>query len=317
VRILILSRNAALYSTSRLVLAARARGHEVDVIDPLQLQLIVAPNEPSLRCGGQKLPSYDAVVPRIGASVTRYGLAVVGQLELGAATVLNGGAAIALSRDKVRSLQRLSEERVCVPRTVSLRSLSGLDTAFSLVGGFPAIVKLQEGTQGVGTMLVESRASAHALLETLCSMGQEVLLQEFIRESRGRDVRALVVGGKVVAAMRRSAPRGEFRSNLHRGGQGEAIKLPRRFRSTAIKAAAAVGLDVAGVDMLEGADGPVVVEVNSSPGLEGIETVSEVDVAKAIIAHAEVLRGDQTLRDAAQGSRSNRNGKKTRARAWS
>jgi len=294
----------------------------VHVIDPLELQVVVAKSEPSLRCGGQKLPRYDVVLPRIGASITRYGLAVLQQLERDGVTVVNRSDAIALSRDKVRSLQLLSEVRVRVPNTVSLRSLSGLDAALALVGGCPAIVKLQQGTQGVGTMLVESRTSAYALLETLCSMGQEVLLQEFIRESRGRDVRALVVGGRVVAAMRRSAPRGEFRSNLHRGGHGQPIKLPRRYRNVAIKASATLDLDVSGVDMLEAESGPVVVELNSSPGLEGIETVSEVDVATPIIMLAETLHGESCKR----GKRSAKGSKGTskqprstrgRARTWS
>ncbi len=288
-RILLLSRNAALYSTSRLVLAGRARGHDVDVVDPLEIQIVVARGEPSLSCAGHRLPHYHAVIPRIGASITRYGLAVLDELQRGRGAVLSGAAAIALSRDKVRSLAVLSRGRIRVPATVCLRSASAVDTALTLVGGPPVVIKLQHGTQGVGTMIAESSRASHAAVETFCAMGQEIVLQQYVSESEGRDIRAVVVGGKVVAAMRRQAPDGEFRSNLHRGGSAESVDLPRRYRSCALKAAKLTGLDVSGVDMLETRDGPVVIELNSSPGLEGIETATGIDVATPIITLAEEL----------------------------
>jgi len=288
-RILLLSRNAALYSTSRLVLVGRARDHTVDVVDPLELQLVVARGEPRLSCGGQRLPRYDAVIPRIGASITHYGLSILRELELGQATVLNGAAAIALSRDKVGSLATLAKARVRVPATVCLRSVNGTEAALGLVGGPPVVIKLQHGTQGVGTMIAESVRALHAAVETFCAMGQEIVLQQYLKEARGRDLRAFVVGGKVVAAMRRVATKGEFRSNLHRGGSAERVTLSRRLRSCAVKSARLTGLDVSGVDMVETRDGPVVLELNSSPGLEGLESVSEEDVATPIIALAERL----------------------------
>jgi ribosomal protein S6--L-glutamate ligase len=286
-RILVLSRNAALYSTSRLVLGARARGHEVSVIDPLDFQIVVTRGKPSLHVGGAKVPTFDLVIPRIGASITNYGLAVVRQFDLMGVPVLNGAVAIARSRDKLRALQLLTRGGLDVPTTVCARSPGGLDAALSLVGGCPAIVKLQQGTQGIGTMIAETPQSMNALLETLWAMGQDIILQEYVRESKGRDVRAIVVGGKVVAAMRRVAKKGEFRSNLHRGGTGGAVTLPASYRKMAIRAAELMALEVAGVDMLEGRRGPRMLEVNSSPGLEGIERATGIDVAGAIIDYAE------------------------------
>jgi len=285
-RIAVLSRNAALYSTSRLVLAGRARGHEVDVIDPLDLQLVVARPAPELCYAGGRLPRYDAVIPRIGVSINHYGMCVVRLLEQNA-VVLNCSDAISLSRDKVRSLGILSQHRLTVPRTVGMRAMVGLDEALEIVGGCPVVVKLQHGTQGVGTMIAETRKSLVSLAETLQAMGHQIILQEYVRAARGRDIRAFVIDGKVAAAMRRQAPRGEFRSNIHRGARGQTVELPRRYKNAAVKAAKLMGLDITGVDMLEGDDGPVVLELNSSPGLEGIEQVSEVDVAAKIIALAE------------------------------
>lgn len=286
-RILVLSRNAGLYSTSRIVLAARARGHEVAVIDPLEFQIVVASGTPSLHVAGDPIPRFDLVIPRIGASITNYGLAVVRQFDLMGVPVLNGAVAIARSRDKLRALQLLTRAGLDVPTTVCARSPAGLDSALSLVGGCPAIVKLQQGTQGIGTMIAETPQSMNALLETLWAMGQDIILQEYVRESKGRDVRAIVVGGKVIAAMRRVAKKGEFRSNLHRGGQGKAIVLPTAYRRMAVRAAARMGLEVAGVDMLEGRAGPRILEVNSSPGLEGIERATNHDVAGAIVDYGE------------------------------
>jgi ribosomal protein S6--L-glutamate ligase len=286
-RFLVLSRNASLYSTSRIVLAARARGHDVRVIDPLEFQIVVERGKPSLYVGGEPVPRFDIVIPRIGASITNYGLAVVRQFDLMGVPVLNGAVAIARSRDKLRALQLLTQRNIDVPITVCARNPAGIDAALEMVGGCPAIVKLQQGTQGIGTMIAETSQAVHSLLETLWAMGQDIVLQEYVSESKGRDVRAIVVGGKVVAAMRRVAKPGEFRSNLHRGGKGDRVKLPPSYRSAATRAARAMGLEVAGVDMLEGRDGPRILEINSSPGLEGIERASEIDVAGAIIQHAE------------------------------
>jgi ribosomal protein S6--L-glutamate ligase len=286
-RFLILSRNSSLYSTSRIVLAARARGHDVTVIDPLDFQIVVARGRPILCVGGSSVPRFDIVIPRIGASITNYGLAVVRQFDLMGVPVLNGAVAIARSRDKLRALQLLTRRNIDVPTTVCARTPAGIDAALQLVGGCPAIVKLQQGTQGIGTMIAETSQAVHSLLETLWAMGQDIVLQEYVRESKGRDIRAIVVGGKVVASMRRVAKPGEFRSNLHRGGKGDGLSLPPRFRAAAVKATKAMGLEVAGVDMLESRGGPRILEINSSPGLEGIERASGVDVASAIIEYAE------------------------------
>jgi ribosomal protein S6--L-glutamate ligase len=286
-RFLVLSRNSSLYSTSRIVLAARARGHDVTVIDPLDFQIVVSRGRPTLVVGGATVPRFDIVIPRIGASITNYGLAVVRQFDLMGVPVLNGAVAIARSRDKLRALQLLTRRNIDVPTTVCARTPEGIDAALSLVGGCPAIVKLQQGTQGIGTMIAETSQAVHSLLETLWAMGQDIVLQEYVRESKGRDIRVIVVGGKVVASMRRVAKPGEFRSNLHRGGKGDGLALPPRYRSAAIKAVKAMGLEVAGVDMLEARSGPRILEINSSPGLEGIERASGVDVAAAIVEYAE------------------------------
>ncbi len=299
-RMLVLSRNPSLYSTSRVVLAARARGHDVMVTDPLDFQIVVSKGLPSLFVGGEHAPKYDVVVPRIGASITNYGLAVVRQLDLMGVPVVNGAVAIARSRDKLRALQLLTQVGIDVPTTVCARSPAGLDAALHLVGGCPAIVKLQQGTQGIGTMIADSPQAAHSLLETFWAMGQDIVLQEYVRESKGRDVRAIVVGGKVVAAMRRVAKKGEFRANLHRGAKGQGVTLPATYRRAAIRAAEAMGLGIAGVDMLEGRHGPRILEINSSPGLEGIERASGVDVAGAIVEYAEVYAHKNRILSKAQ-----------------
>ena len=302
-RMLVLSRNPSLYSTSRVVLTARARGHDVTVTDPLDFQIVVSKGLPSLFVGGQKAPKYDVVVPRIGASITNYGLAVVRQLDLMGVPVVNGAVSIARSRDKLRALQLLTQVGIDVPITVCARSPAGLDAALELVGGCPAIVKLQQGTQGIGTMIADSPQAAHSLLETFWAMGQDIVLQEYVKESKGRDVRAIVVGGKVIAAMRRVAKKGEFRANLHRGAKGSNVSLPPSYRRAAIRAAGAMGLGVAGVDMLEGRDGPRVLEINSSPGLEGIERASGVDVAGAIVEYAEGYAHDNRIYSKAEVKR--------------
>jgi ribosomal protein S6--L-glutamate ligase len=286
VHILVLSRNAQLYSTTRIVLAARARGHEVTVADPLDSQIVISRGTPSILLGDKPVPHIDLVLPRIGASITNYGLAVVRQFDLMGVPVLNTAIAIARSRDKLRAMQLLTQKDVDVPITVCAKTPNAVGPALRLVGT-PAIIKLQQGTQGIGTMIAESPESAGSLLETLWAMGQDIILQEYIAESKGKDVRAIVVGGKVVAAMRRQAKAGEFRSNLHRGGAAHRLTLPKSYLQTAVTAVRVMGLEVAGVDMLEGKNGPKVLEINSSPGLEGIEKTSGVDVAGKIIEHAE------------------------------
>jgi ribosomal protein S6--L-glutamate ligase len=287
VRFLVLSRNATLYSTSRLVLAARSRGHEVTVADPLDFRLVVSKGRPSMFLGGKPLPHADLVVPRIGASITNYGLAVVRQFDMMGVPVLNNAVAIARSRDKLRAMQLLTRKNIDVPKTVCARTPDAIDLALNLVGGPPLIIKLQQGAQGIGTMIAETPEAVTSLLETLWAMGQDIILQEYIAESRGRDYRAIVVGGRVIAAMRRQAKKGEFRSNLHRGGLGVGVELDKRYAQAAITATRVMGLEVAGVDMLESRQGPKILEINSSPGLEGIERASGVDVAGAIVAFAE------------------------------
>jgi ribosomal protein S6--L-glutamate ligase len=287
VRIAILSRNPRLYSTSRMVEAARARGHEVDVIDPIACVLVISRGRQHMYYRGQELSGYDAVVPRIGASITDYGLAVLACFERLGVVPINTPQAIARSRDKLRALQRLSEHDVGIPRTVMARDAGAIRAAVDAVGGTPVIIKLLQGTQGVGVMIAESPEAVESTLDTLWGLGQNIILQEFIAESRGRDLRAVVVGGELVGAMRRTARQGEFRSNLHRGGAGQSVLLDDEYRRAAIAAAAIIGLDVAGVDILESKEGPRVIEVNSSPGLRGIERSTGIDVAARVIELAE------------------------------
>ncbi len=303
-RILILSRSATLYSTTRLVLAARARGHEVEVADALNFYLCVKRGRPEIYYRGGPPPRFDLVIPRIGASITNYGLAVVRHFEMMGVPCLNGAVAIARSRDKLRAMQLLTKKDIDVPITVCARTPKDLDLMLELVGGTPVIVKLQQGTQGIGVMIAETRQAVSSLLETLWGMGQEIIVQQYIAESKGRDVRAFVVGGRVVAAMRRAAKAGEFRSNLHRGGAGHRVMLDPVYERAAVAATKVMGLEVAGVDMLESASGPKILEINSSPGLEGIERATNVDVADRIILRAERFverrrkrRGSLTGRD--------------------
>lgn len=289
-RIAILSRKERLYSTRRLVEAARAFGHEAIVLDTLRCDLLVENGEPRIFYKGEDIPDVSVIIPRIGASITRYGMAVLDQFAARGIPTVNGAAAIANSRDKLRCLQLLAKAGIKVPKTMMMRDRGYLPLAVEKLGGLPLIVKLVQGTQGIGVMLAHSYDELESTLDTMWNLEQEILLQEFVAESRGQDVRAFVVGGEVVAAMRRKAnTQGEFRSNLHRGGRGEAIELPEEYAAEAIRAAAAVGLGVAGVDLLESSSGPRVAEVNSSPGLEGLERASEIDVAGAVIAHAVAL----------------------------
>ena len=270
------------------MLAARARAHEIVVADPLDFHIVVSKGRPLLYLGDLPAPDVDMVIPRIGASITNYGLAVVRQFDMMGVPMLNTAIAVARSRDKLRAMQLLTRKHIDVPTTVCARTPDAVPVALGLIGT-PAIVKLQQGTQGIGTMIAETPQAVSSLLETLWAMGQDIILQEYIAESRGRDLRAIVVGNRVVAAMRRQAKSGEFRSNLHRGGLGVRVRLEARYAQVAVAAVRVMGLEVAGVDMLESREGPKILEINSSPGLEGIERTSGVDVAGAIIRHAESL----------------------------
>ncbi|TVR15832.1 MAG: RimK family alpha-L-glutamate ligase [Planctomycetota bacterium] len=286
-RIAILSRGKNLYSTRRLRAAAKERGHEVQVLDTMRFGIDVERGDPTLYYRGRVLRAYDAAIPRIGASITFFGCAVVRQFEQMGVYCLNPSHAISVSRDKLRSIQVLSRHRIGFPRTVFAKDKQSVIRALDAVG-MPAVIKLLEGTQGIGVVLCENRKMAEAVMEALQEGAkQNVLVQGFVSESRGRDVRALVVGSKVVAAMRRTAQGDEFRSNVHRGGNAEAVELDPEYERTAVHAAQIMGLRFAGVDMLEGGNGPLVIEVNSSPGLEGIEGATGVDCAGAVIEQIE------------------------------
>jgi len=284
--IAILSRNRKLYSTRRLVEAARALGHRPRVLDTLRCNMVLSRERPQIFYRGEEMTHVDVVIPRIGASITGYGLSVVNQFDMMGVPVLNNSIPIARSRDKLRALQLLSRFGIDIPRTVMCRYRDEVAQAVEQVGGVPCIIKLIQGTQGVGVMIANSMDEVEGMLDALWGLGQEILLQEFVRESRGRDVRALVVGDRVVAAMRRQARTGEFRSNLHRGGEGKKVVLERDFAEAAVKAARVMGLEVAGVDMLEARTGPKIMEVNSSPGFEGLEKVAGIDIATPYVAHA-------------------------------
>jgi len=282
-KLAILSRNAYCYSSRRLREAAVARGHKVKVLDTLHFSIDLMEGNPELYFRSKRLTHYDAVLPRIGASITYFGTAVVRQFEQMDVFCANSSIGIANSRDKLRSMQIISRHQVGIPATTFVRDKADVLPAIERIGGAPVIIKLLEGTQGVGVILADSEKIAEAIVETLQSAKQNVLLQKFVAESKGRDVRAFVVGDRVVAAMRRVAQGQEFRSNVHRGGKTEVVELDEVYRETAVRAAQIVGLRVAGVDMLEGADGPQVMEVNSSPGLEGIEGCTGLDIAGSIV----------------------------------
>lgn len=284
-KLAILSCEESNYSTTRLVGAAQQRGHDVKVVDTLRLTIDLQQGSPDLYYSGSPLEGFDAVLPRIGTSISFYGIAVVRQLEQMGVYCANSANGIQNSRDKLRSLQILSrsEHEIGIPQTTFVRDRSDALAAIARVGGVPVVIKLIEGTQGIGVILAERSETAIAIVEALQWVRQNVLIQKFVEESRGRDIRAFVVGDRVVAAMRRTASGSEFRSNVHRGGTTEAIQLDAKYTETAIRAAQIMGLRVAGVDMLEGREGPLVMEVNSSPGLEGIETATGADIAGAII----------------------------------
>jgi len=283
----ILSRKAELYSTSRLVEAARDRDHEVRVINPLRCYMDITSHHPEIHYKGEKLQGFDAIIPRIGASITFYGTAVVRQFEMIGVFCLNESVAISRSRDKLRSLQLLARKGLGLPVTGFAHSTQYTDDLINLVGGAPLVVKMIEGTQGVGVVLAETDKAAQSVIQAFRSLKANILVQEFIKESSGRDIRCWVIGDKVVAAMLRQGPEGEFRSNLHRGGRAETIRITPEERSTAVRAAKIMGLRVAGVDMLRSNHGPVIMEVNSSPGLEGIEKTTGKDVAGMVIAYIE------------------------------
>jgi ribosomal protein S6--L-glutamate ligase len=285
--LVILSRRPLLYSTRVLVEAGSRRGHDVRVLDTLQFDILVSRQSPELFYQGQPVGPVDAVIPRIGASITFYGLAVVRQFEMMGVYCVNESQAIARSRDKLRSLQILSRHDIGLPPTVYTRQAEHVADCIDRVQGPPVVVKLLQGTQGIGVVLAETTMAASSVIEAFHGLDQNILIQRFIREAQGSDIRALVVGRKVVAAMRRQAVAGEFRSNIHRGGTAKRIRLSPESRKTALAAARVLGLRVAGVDMIETREGPMIMEVNSSPGLEGIEKTSGVDVAAAIIEHIE------------------------------
>lgn len=283
-KIAILSRGKKLYSTRRLVEAASARGHKAKVLDTLAFGIDTQEGEPDLSFKGKRIASYDAVIPRIGASITMYGTAVVRQFEQMGVFCVNTSQAISVSRDKLRSIQILSRHKIGIPKTAFVHELDQIEPTIAEMGGPPVVIKLLQGTQGIGVILADSSSVAKSIIEVLQgAANQNVLIQEFVKESRGRDIRAFVVGNRVVAAMRRVAQGDEFRSNVHRGGRAEAVELDPEYERTALHAAQIMGLRVAGVDMLEGDKGPKLMEINSSPGLEGIEGATGVDVAGAII----------------------------------
>jgi len=286
VKILILSRKRSLYSTRRLRDEGKALGHHVDIADPLKCVLRLSHGEPSMLAGVRTLKKPDAVLPRIGTAGTAYSIAVVRHFELMGVPVVNRSSAIEIAKNKLGCLQLLAMKGVPVPDTLISRYPRDLDKMMKLVGGPPLILKLLRGTQGTGVIFAESKASVESMLETIWSLGEDIMIQRFIGESRGRDIRVLVINGEVRAAMRRIGPDGEFRSNIHRGGVGEAVQLTKAFDRIAVRAAEAAGLDLAGVDVLESSSGPMVIEVNASPGFEGLEEATKQNIAKLFIEAA-------------------------------
>ena len=286
-KIAMLARNPGLYSHRRLVEAAEARGHQLDIVNTLRCYMNIASRRPEIYYNGAKLEGYHAVIPRIGASVTFYGLAVLRQFEMMGVYPLNESVGIGRSRDKLRSMQLLARDGIGLPVTTFAHDPKQTEEVLKLAGGAPMVIKLLEGTQGIGVVLADTDRSAKSVIEAFRGAGVNILVQEFIKEAGGTDIRALVVGGKVIAAMKRTGGEGEFRSNLHRGGSAQSIRISPEERSTAIRSAKAMGLGVCGVDMLRANHGPVVMEVNSSPGLEGVEKATGIDVAGKIIEHLE------------------------------
>jgi ribosomal protein S6--L-glutamate ligase len=286
-KIAMLARNPRLYSHQRLVEVAEEKGHEIDIVDTLLVYMNITAHSPDIRYGGRTLTGYDAVIPRIGASITFYGLAVLRQFEMMGVYPLNESVAIGRSRDKLRCLQLLSRKGIGLPVTAFAHATKYTDDMIAMVGNAPVVIKLLEGTQGIGVVLGETHVSAKSVIEAFRGVKVNILVQEYIKEAKGMDIRCLVIGDKVIAAMKRQGKEGDFRSNLHRGGQAEPIKITPEERSTAVRAANALGLNVAGVDLLRSNHGPVVMEVNSTPGLEGVEKATGIDVAGKIIQFLE------------------------------
>jgi ribosomal protein S6--L-glutamate ligase len=286
-KLVMLARNPGLYSHRRIIEAARQRGHEIDVVNTLHVHMNVTSSRPTLMYGGRVLPCYDAVIPRIGASITHFGLAVLRQFEMQGVFPLNESVAIGRSRDKLRALQLLAREGIGLPVTAFAHGPRRAEDVVKEVGGTPCVIKLLEGTQGRGVILAETAASAKSIIEAFSAANMNILVQEYIKEAGGTDIRALVVGRTVVASMKRAGRTGDFRANLHRGGRAEAAVLSEEECRTALRSAEALGLNVCGVDLLRANRGPVVVEVNSSPGIEGMEAASRVDVAGSIIEFLE------------------------------
>ncbi|HEX7045982.1 MAG TPA: 30S ribosomal protein S6--L-glutamate ligase [Gammaproteobacteria bacterium] len=286
-KIAILSRNSRLYSTRRLVEAIEAHGHTPRVIDPLRCYMNIAAHNPEIHYKGAKLEHFDAVIPRIGASVTFYATSILRQFEMMGVFPLNESVAISRSKDKLRSLQLLSRKGIGMPATGFAHSPDDTQDLLKLVGGTPVVIKLLEGTQGVGVVLAETRKAAESVIDAFRGLNAHFLVQEFIKEAGGTDIRCFVIGEKVVASMKRTAKEGEFRSNLHRGGSAEMIRITPEERRTAVRAAKIMGLNVAGVDILRSDKGPLIMEVNSSPGLEGIETTTGKDIAGQIVTFIE------------------------------
>lgn len=286
-KIAMMARQPDLYSHRRLKEAAEERGHELRIVNTLRCYMNIASRRPEIYYNGEKLEGYDAVIPRIGASVTFYGLAVLRQFEMMGVYPLNESVAIGRSRDKLRSMQLLARDGIGLPVTTFAHDPSQTAEVLELAGGAPIVIKLLEGTQGIGVVLADTNRSAKSVVEAFRGAKVNILLQEFIKEAGGTDIRAIVVGGKVIAAMKRTGAEGDFRSNLHRGGSAQLIKLSPEERATAVRAAKSMGLNVCGVDMLRANHGPVVMEVNSSPGLEGVENATGLDVAGKIIEYLE------------------------------
>ncbi|MHA3979713.1 30S ribosomal protein S6--L-glutamate ligase [Halovulum sp. GXIMD14794] len=300
-KIALMCRNAELYSHRRLIEAAEARGHEIRVINHMRCYIDIASARPALHYRGEKLEGFDAVIPRIGASVTFFGTAVLRQFEMMGVYALNESVAISRSRDKLRSMQLLSRKHVGMPATVFAHRTSDPAYVLELMGGAPAIIKLLEGTQGKGVVLGETQKAAESIIQAFSSLNAQFIVQSFVKEANGEDIRCLVIGDKVVAAMKRKGAEGDFRSNLHQGGQATVVRITPKERATAVAAAKAMGLSVCGVDMLRAADGPAVMEVNSSPGLEGLEKATGIDVADRMIAHLELVAKPNKTRTRGKG----------------
>ncbi len=293
-KIAILSRSSSLYSTKRLLEAGKARGHEIEVIDTLKCYMDITSTKPMVHYQNRILDDLDAIIPRIGASITFYGTAVIRQFEMMGVFSLNESVAISRSRDKLRSLQLLSRKGLGLPVTGFAHSTKMTSDLIKLVGGSPLVIKLLEGTQGKGVVLAETDSAAESVIDAFREMDANILVQEFIKEARGTDIRCFVVGDQVVASMQRTAKPGEFRSNLHRGGTAKVIEITSEERQAALDATKALGLNLAGVDMLRSSRGPLIMEVNSSPGLNGIETATGKDVAGMIIEYLEAMDKNST-----------------------